>query len=157
MPIHRLGIVVLLAGAAFATAQSPPRAAPKLDPVAETKLLMQGLAHPNFKGLERILDKTPQENQAWTFGRGQALLLAETANLLMMRPPQKQGQDAWFERTAEMRTEATHLATNLGLKNYARSRAGLLAVAASCNRCHQTFRVNVQIAPFADERPTFKL
>ena len=45
---------------------------PKLEPIAETKLLMEGLAHANFRGLDRILAKKPEEAQAWTFGRGQA-------------------------------------------------------------------------------------
>src|SRR5262249_1646925 len=47
---------------------------PKLEPIAETKLIMEGLAHPNFRGLDRILAKKPEDAQAWTFGRGQALL-----------------------------------------------------------------------------------
>src|SRR5262245_42041144 len=70
--------------------QLPPPSSklqPKLEPIAETKLLMEGLAHPNFRGLDRLLAKKPSDAQTWTFARGQAVLIAETANLLMLRPP----------------------------------------------------------------------
>lgn len=135
------------------SAQPPsPKVVPKLEPVAETKLLMEGLAHANFKGLERHLTQKPADAQTWTFARGQALLVAETANLLMLRPPQKEGQDAWFEKAMTLRGRATDLAQTLGRKDFERARVGLALVADSCNRCHQTFRVPVQIEPFAEDR-----
>ena len=96
---HSMMALVLLGGLALSQsghAQPAPKVAPKLEPVAETKLLMEGLAHANFKGLERILTQKPADAQTWTFARGQALLVAETANLLMMRPPQKEGQSVGF-------------------------------------------------------------
>src|SRR2546422_43142 len=84
-----------------------PRFTPRLEPVAETRLLMEGLAHANFRGLERLLKKKPDEAEAWTFARGQALLIAETANLLMMRPPRNQGEMAWMERATDRRAKAS--------------------------------------------------
>ena len=121
--------------------------------MAETKLLMNGLAHANFRGLERLLTEKPAEAQAWTFARGQALLIAETANLLLLRPPKKQGQAAWFERAIELRKLATQLAGTLAQCDYPASRAGLQRLAQSCNRCHQTFRVEVEIVPFVQPLP----
>ncbi len=129
---------------------------PKLEPVAETKLLMEGLLHANFRGLERLLSQKAPDAQGWTFARGQALLIAEGANLLMLRPPKTQGQQAWFERSMEIRSLATQLAQAVGRKDMERSRAGLQTLANNCNRCHQTFRVPVQIAPFVDEPPPQK-
>jgi Cytochrome C' len=126
---------------------------PRLEPVAETRLLMEGLAHANFRGLERLLAQPPADAQAWTFARGQALLLAETGNLLMLRPPRNQGQPVWFERATELRGQATKLALALAQRDYAASRAGLQQVAGTCNRCHHTFRVDVEIAPFAPPPP----
>src|SRR5262245_11208911 len=137
------------------TPQLPPGGAtklvPKLEAIAETKLIMEGLAHANFRGLERILTEKPAEAQAWAFARGQALLLAETANLLMLRPPKKEGQPAWFERSMELRTVATQLAQTLSKKDYAASKSGLVGLANTCNRCHQTFRVAIEIAPFVSD------
>ena len=132
---------------------TPGKARPKLQAVAETKLLMDGLAHANFRGLERHLTQKPDDPQAWTFARGQALLLAETGNLLMLRPPRSQGQDAWFEHATDLRGRATQLAQALAKRDYLESRAAFVQVANSCNRCHQTFRIDVEIEPFAQAPP----
>jgi hypothetical protein len=139
-----------------ARSQNPPSAAkitPKLEAVAETKLIMEGLVLANFRGLERLLSQKAPDAQGWTFARGQALLIAEAANLLMLRPPKNQGQQAWFERSMELRGLASQLGEVLSRKDQERGRAGLRTLAASCNRCHQTFRVPVQIAPFEDPPP----
>src|SRR5882724_1944572 len=69
----------------------PTRPVPRLEAVAETRLLMEGLANSNFRGVERLLKEKPASNEAWTFARGQALLLAETGNLLLLRPPRNNG------------------------------------------------------------------
>jgi hypothetical protein len=139
-----------------ALSQNPPAGAkitPKLEPVAETKLIMEGLVHANFRGLERLLGQKDPDARGWNFARGQALLIAEAANLLMLRPPKNQGQQAWFERSMELRGLATQLAQVLARKDLGRGRMSLQTLANSCNRCHQTFRVPVQIAPFEDEPP----
>lgn len=150
-----VGLVSSVLLTAAGTAQQPaPKLVPKLEPVAETKLLMEGLAHANFKGLERLLRQRPNDAQTWTFARGQALILAETGNLLMLRPPQKEGQTAWFEKATALRSRAASLAQTLSKKDFDRARNELALVADACNRCHQSFRVPVQIEPFADgERP----
>ena len=130
---------------------------PKLEPVADTRLIMEGLAHANFRGLEKILSKQPEEDQAWKFARGQALLIAETANLLMLRPPKKEGQPAWFEKAMDLRKQSAQLAQIVSGKNLERSRAGLQKLADSCNRCHQTFRIPVEIDAFGDGTPGKKI
>ncbi len=109
---------------------------------------MEGLAHANFRGLERNLLKNPIDDQSWVFARGQALLIAETANLLMLRPPKMQGQAAWFAHTMNMRTQAKLLAETLAKKDVEQAKAGMAILAGSCNRCHQTFRIKVEIVPF---------
>lgn len=126
------------------------RRAPQLTPVAETKLLMEGLAASNLRGLEGLLTKPPPDAEAWRFARGQALLLAETGNLLLIRPPRSAGQDAWMDRAADLRDSAARLARTIAGQDLVRSRTGLLEVAAACNRCHQTFRVDYRARPFAD-------
>jgi hypothetical protein len=124
--------------------------APRLEPVAETRLLMDGLNQANFSGLERSLKQKPANDEAWTFARGQALLIAETGNLLMLRPPKNQGQDAWMDRSRELREAATGLARATSARDFERSRTALTDVADACTRCHQTFRVPVRITPFAE-------
>jgi hypothetical protein len=122
---------------------------PKPEPVAETKLLMQGINMANFQGLERLLRQKPADTETWVFARGQALLIAENANLLMLRPPRSRGREAWLERAGDLRETATLLARAAANRDFERSRAALKDLAQSCNRCHAGFRVNVTITPFA--------
>jgi hypothetical protein len=170
----RLGILLTLGVGLLAASQAVPQVlqkdrrvpapAPRLEPVAETRLLMEGLNQANFHGLERILKQKPGDAEAWAFARGQALLIAETGNLLLMRPPRQRGREAWLERAVGLREAATALARAAGNREYPRSRALLGELAQACNRCHQTFRVATRIQPFAqagddtlqreDPRPT---
>jgi hypothetical protein len=126
--------------------------APRLEAIAETRLLMDALNQANFSGLERSLKQKPADGEAWTFARGQALLIAETGNLLMLRPPKNQGQDAWMDRSRELREAATGLARAASSRDYDRSRTALTDVADACTRCHQSFRVPVRIVPFAEAK-----
>lgn len=137
-------------------AERPSRPAgspPRLVPVAETRLLMQGINMPNFRGLEAMLRKEPADSDAWIFVRGQALLIAENGNLLLLRPPRRDGRSVWMDRAVELRDAATRLARDAAGRDFAASRKDLTAVASVCNRCHQTFRVSVQVAAFGEATP----
>lgn len=147
-----LGAALLVAGKA--EPQQSVRIAPRGEPVAETKLLMQGINMPNFHGLEELLQKKSLDTDAWTFARGQALLIAESGNLLLLRPPRGQGRDAWFDAAADLRLTATRLARATAGRDLNATRTAFAAVAASCNRCHETFRVKVRLQPGGqDSRP----
>ena len=130
-----------------------PSTAPRLEPVAETKLLMEGLTRPNFDGLVRTLADRPREAEAWTFARGQALLVAESGNLLLMRPPKaRAAQDAWMARATEVRESATRLARSAAARDYPAARADLANLANACNKCHSTFGVAVRVDPLGPDR-----
>src|SRR5262245_46642879 len=126
-----------------------PSPSPRLVAVAETKLLMEGLTHPNFQGMEKILKSEEIDSDSWVFARGQALLIAETGNLLMLRPPKTSGQDAWMKAAGELRDAGTGMAQTIATRDRARSRSALTNLAATCNACHQTFQVNTKITAFA--------
>lgn len=154
MVLGSLGIMTMSVGGAGPEKIPPPRplpAGPKLEAVAETRLLMEGLNQANFRGLERLLKEKPAEADAWKFARGQALLIAETGNLLMLRPPKNEGQDSWMQRSTDLRAAAVALAQHAAARDFERSRAGLVSVADACNRCHQSFHVDVRIKPFVDK------
>jgi cytochrome c556 len=125
---------------------------PRLVPVAETKLLMEGLAQANFRGLERLLKEKPADVEAWTFARGQALLIAETGNLLMLRPPRNPAEKIWMDRAGALRGTATNLARLLASRDYEKSRQTLALLANTCNACHQSFKVKTRIVPFAETK-----
>jgi hypothetical protein len=123
---------------------------PRFEAMAETKLLMEGLAQPNYRALEKHLEeKGPADAETWTFARGQALLIAETGNLLLLRPPRNTGRDTWMRRAMDMRQSAGNLARQLADHDLARSRTALVDLANKCNNCHQTFRVPTRIGPNA--------
>jgi hypothetical protein len=147
-------ILPLVSGPANSQApRGSNRPRPKLEPIAETKLLMEGLLQANMRGLERILRQQPADDSAWVFARGQSLIIAETGNLLLLRPPRTAGQDAWIDLAAELRDQATRLARSAAAKDLERSRTGLAELAVSCNRCHQTFGQQTRIVPFGDATP----
>jgi hypothetical protein len=129
----------------------PERFVPKFEALAETKLLMEGLALPNYRAVEKHLEgKGPPDADTWTFARGQALLIAETGNLLLLRPPRNEGRDTWMRRAMDMRQSAGNLARRLGNRDLDRSRAALADLTLQCNNCHQTFRVPTRIGANAE-------
>jgi hypothetical protein len=157
-----LGIAsLLLAGLIVVTGlAAPPRRTPerlpaptpgfeaKFEAVAETNLLMRGLTQPNFRALQKHLQgKGPADADTWAFARGQALLIAETGNLLMLRPPRNGGRDVWMRRATDLRQSASTLARQLANRDLPHSRTALADLATRCNNCHQAFRVPTRIRP----------
>ena len=134
-------VLMSVAGAA----NPAPRVTPKFEVIAETSLLMDGLNLPNYHSLEKLLKQKPADADTWTFMRGQSLLIAETGNLLLLRPPRNGGRDAWNQDAMDLRTAAGDLAHKAGDRDYEGSVAGLKRVASVCNRCHETFRVATRL------------
>ncbi len=142
-------LAAVCVGLPGAVSQTPTKpAAPKLEAVAETKLLMAGLAKANFDGLNRTFAEKPADAESWAFARGQALLIAETGNLLMMRPPKtRAAQDTWMAKAGDLREAGVKLAKAAAGKDYAAARAGVANLANACNRCHEAFRVGERVVP----------
>jgi hypothetical protein len=120
---------------------------PKFEAVAETRLLMEGMTHANYKSVNKLLKNRPADVDTWTFARGQAILIAESGNLLLLRPPKNDGRDTWMRLGMDMRDKATAVARGAAARDFAQCQAALQALTASCNRCHQTFRVPVKVSP----------
>jgi hypothetical protein len=153
------GRIILLAALAIGIAlpagaqeRKAPAVTPKLVSVAETKLIMEGLTMPNYRGLADRLENKPAKAEGWTVVRGQALLIAESGNLLMLRPPKNQGQDAWMRHATDLRESGTELARQAANRDYEKTRAALGDLTNKCNRCHQTFQVPVRIGPGEEDR-----
>jgi hypothetical protein len=163
-PIIRAGVLVGVAALLMVTsgeAQGPARPAapgapkaaaftPKFEVLAETKLLMEGLAISNYRSMQRLLKEKPKDNDTWTFARGQALLVAETGNLLLLRPPRNNGRDTWMKLAMDMRSKAGAVARLAGQRDHEKVQEALSALTTSCNRCHQTFRIPVRVGPEAE-------
>jgi hypothetical protein len=127
-------------------------APPRLEAIAETRLLMEALTKPNFDGLGKHFADKPANAETWTYARGQALVIAETGNLLMMRPPRgKPAQEAWMAAATELRMTAAQLARAAGEKDYPTATATLATLANTCNRCHEKFGEKTRVAPFGQQ------
>ena len=122
---------------------------PKFEVIAETRLLMDGLNQANYRGLAKLLQQKPTDADTWTFIRGQASLIAETGNLLLLRPPRSGGATPGIKTRWTCARAAAGLARKAGNRDYEGSVAGLRKVASVCNRCHATFRVATRIGPDA--------
>jgi hypothetical protein len=150
--LSALALLALAAPRRALPQQQAPRAEPKFVPkfeaVAETNLLMEGLAQSNYRALQKHLQgRGPADAETWTFARGQAILIAETGNLLLLRPPRNQGRDTWMREAMNMRQAAADLGRQLANRDLERSRLALANLATRCNHCHQTFRIQVRIGP----------
>jgi hypothetical protein len=148
IPLFALGVLLPSSGLSQAPKGPERIGAPKFEAVAETKLLMEGLNQPNFRALEATLKGKAPDGDAWALARGQALLIAETGNLLLMRPPKNQGRDAWMNQAVDLRDTAGKLARLAAGKNLAGCREALVGLAGTCNRCHETFRVPTRVRVF---------
>jgi hypothetical protein len=130
------------------SAQRPvPAFTPKFEVVGETRLLMEGLAHSNYQSLNKLLREKPPDLETWVFARGQAILIAETGNLLLLRPPRNTGRDTWMKLAMSMRAEAADVARSAGNRDFTGASTALRRLTDSCNRCHTTFRVPVKVGP----------
>ncbi|MGL4555504.1 MAG: cytochrome c [Gemmataceae bacterium] len=145
----RIALAAVLGAALLITPGSAQTGAvtPKFEVVGETRLLMEGLAGSNHKSLMKLLKTKPADNDTWVFARGQAILIAETGNLLLLRPPRNSGRDAWNRLAMGMRSEASALARATSARDHPTSRSALGRLTAACNRCHTTFRVPVKVGP----------
>ena len=88
----RLSGMALLAGAALATAsaaQAPPEPepAPGVQPIGTMSDLMVQIIYPASDAIFYIDTRTPTTTAEWSKLEAQALMLAESANLLMMPSP----------------------------------------------------------------------
>src|SRR5262249_11681771 len=115
-----------------ATPAPAPKFVPKFEAWAETRLLMEGMSNSNFRGIARLLNKKPADPEAWVFIRGQALLIAESGNLLLLRPPRNTGRDTWMKLAMDMRSKAGALARQAAVRDWTRSKSALTDLANAC-------------------------
>ena len=91
----RSGVLLLaiaLGGAADARlGPNAPPFTPGFEAVADTRLLMEGMVNANYRSVGKLLKNKPADRETWVFVRGQAILIAESGNLLLLRPPRGRG------------------------------------------------------------------
>jgi len=141
-----LALVFLLAGAtvlAQSAAPAPPRTpAPERPPtrnVGSMSDLMVKIIYPASDALFYIESRTPKTDAEWTTLEGQALIVAESANLLML-PGRARDQKQWMADSRLMLEAGAAAVKAAKAKNV----DGIVALSdqlmESCTSCHKHYR-----------------
>ena len=140
----RISAIVFLAGAALAQAlgaQQQPVSdsvgSPR--PVGTMSELMVHLIYPTSDAIFYILTRTPTSTAEWGALEGQALMLAESANLLMM-PSRARGREQWImdaQLLLDVGEAALRAAQDRAVEALSELNEQLYQ---SCITCHQHFR-----------------
>lgn len=125
----------LLAGAAIAQAPS------NFQPVGNMSQLMIDIIYPASDALFYIERDPPKNEHDWNVIRGNALMVAESGNLLLM-PGRARDQDRWV-KDAKLMIDAGSAAFKAAQK---KDMQAILALGdqltASCITCHKDYRPN---------------
>ncbi len=140
----RISAIVLLAGATLAQAL-PAQQQPVSDsiggpqPIGTMSELMVHLIYPTSDAVFYILTRTPTTTAEWGVLEGQTLMLAESANLLMM-PSRARGREQWI-RDAQLLLDVGEAALKAAQDRDVEALSELNdPLYRSCVTCHQHFR-----------------
>lgn len=138
-----LALVFLAGATALAQAPAAPRQAaterPPTRNIGTMSDLMVKIIYPASDALFYIESRTPKTDAEWTTLEGQALIVAESANLLML-PGRARDQKQWMA-DSKLMLEAGAAAVKAAK---ARSVEGIVALSdqlmESCTSCHKNYR-----------------
>ena len=121
---------------------TPPSAAAQgMKYVGTMSELMINLIYPTSDAILYVSSRTPTNDVEWNELRAKALVLAESANLLMM-PGRARDQDKWMEYSKAM-LDAAQKAFIAAKNHDANAIADLNdPVYQSCTQCHLQYRPN---------------
>ena len=131
--MRRMGL--LLAGLVLA---AQPAAAQSVGTMSE---LMIKIIYPASDPVFYITTRTPTTEAQWTELQGQTLMLAESANLLMM-PSHARDQDRWMADAKLLREAGAAAFTAAKNKDVAALDALSDQLYQSCTSCHLHYRPN---------------
>ena len=108
-------------------------------PVATVKQLHEILITPASDAVFRASGDTPTSDKGWVEARGQALVLAEAGNLLMLGSRVRDNA-AWMKMSRAL-VDAAATAATAAEKKDADALAGAGdTITATCEACHQPYR-----------------
>jgi hypothetical protein len=128
-----------------AAPQTPPRPAAATPPKPPTRIigtmsdLMVKILYPSSDALFYIETRTPKTDSEWTIVEGQALMLAESANLLMM-PGRARDQKQWMDDSKLLLDVGALALKAAKAKDVAAIAALSDQLYESCTSCHTHYR-----------------
>lgn len=99
---------------------------------------MEYVFQPPYKRLRAGLAKQPADRAAWKQVKSDSLILAESANLLLSRAPDKDGED-WLQHSVTVRKAGGGLYRAAKKGDYTATRAAFASMLQKCNSCHKQF------------------
>ena len=98
---------------------------------------MEYVFEPNYKRLKAALATEPADKQVWKGIKGDALTLAECANLLVMRVPEDGYM--WKDISLRVRGQGSQLYQAARKSDYPAARKAYTSMLQQCNACHTKF------------------
>lgn len=99
---------------------------------------MEYVFEPNYKRLKAAMADDPLDMKAWKAIKGDALTLAECANLLLMRAPDED-PDQWRMLSIAVRTHGGELYQAARNSDENAARRSYDNMLNNCNTCHRNF------------------
>ena len=98
---------------------------------------MEYVFQPTYQRLKRSMADLSADQANWKAIKSDALILAESANLLIGRATE--GETLWQKHATETRQAGATLYLAAKAKDVEQSRAGYVSMLSRCNACHQDF------------------
>jgi hypothetical protein len=129
------------AGAQSASAAPPPAVPVVTQSVGSMSDLMVKIIYPASDAVFYITTRTPETDVQWNELQGQTLMVAESANLLMM-PGRARDQDRWMADAKLMRDAGAAAFKAAKNKDVPALEAVNEQLYESCTTCHLHYRPN---------------
>lgn len=140
MRIHTLLLFIGLLSGCSRTAPPVPSApaAPPFKAVATVKELMLAMTTPSSNAVFAAQGEAPQDDAGWLNVQNNALVLAESGNLLMLGD-RVRDRDAWIKDATALVDAATVALNAARAKDAAKFGEAADAVYQTCEGCHQQY------------------
>lgn len=147
-PMRTLALLLIASGMALAQTPAPqstpgpgapPSTSPPLRHVGTTSELMVTVIRPASDALFYIETRAPKDGDQWTVLEGQALMVAEAANLLML-PGRARDDSQWMADAALMRDAGAAAFKAAKTRKVEAVAAVSDQLYQSCTSCHTHFR-----------------
>lgn len=99
---------------------------------------MEYVNQPNYRQLRQALAQEPKDEKAWESVTSSSLVLAESGNLLLFRPP-NENADAWKRHAVSVREQGSKLYQAAHKKDYSAAKQEFASLLQRCNSCHDEF------------------
>jgi hypothetical protein len=144
-------LAILFLAAAAALAQAPAVQAPTMKPVGTVDDLMKSFIWPASDEVFYITTRdTPMNEEEWLHFQGRMLMLAESANLLMM-PGRAWDNDQWMKDALRLRDAGTAAYVAAKAKDLDKIAALNEEMYAACVACHNDYRPNYRKRPLTPQ------